>query len=364
MAELMEASRQWSSRPDDERFVSIPDALENAKEKHGSSRALVLSTSAVKAEAYDPHNLFVKAQDRMTSPTHYAFGQLCVYAGAPPQYMRSLPAPMAADCINWGLMNQDAEDVGVLVRDNGSAMLRAVTGPGYGRVWNDDVLSAILSRFGDGVSGDFTVPGIFGKPLDVVTKQDTTIYVGDHDMFVFLADEKNRIILPGEPDGLARGFFVKNSEVGAATLSVRSFLFRYACCNRIVWGAREEQSISIRHTSGAPRRFVDDVAPALQAYAQSSTGSIVKSLEAARAARIPVKGDESREDAVHAFLNARFSKAMSTAMAETHIVEEGRPIETLWDAAQAVTAYARGVPYQDERVKLETEGGEILRLAA
>jgi hypothetical protein len=37
--------------------------------------------------------------------------------------------------------------------------------------------------------------------------------------------------------------------------------------------------------------------------------------------------------------------------------------ETLWDAATAVTAYARGVGYQDERIELEREGGRILDLA-
>ena len=42
-----------------------------------------------------------------------------------------------------------------------------------------------------------------------------------------------------------------------------------------------------------------------------------------------------------------------------HLVEEGRPIETLWDAATAVTAYARGVNYQDERVALERAAGKI-----
>ena len=40
-----------------------------------------------------------------------------------------------------------------------------------------------------------------------------------------------------------------------------------------------------------------------------------------------------------------------------------RPIETLWDATVAVTAYARGIQHQDERVRFEREGGKILSLA-
>jgi hypothetical protein len=44
--------------------------------------------------------------------------------------------------------------------------------------------------------------------------------------------------------------------------------------------------------------------------------------------------------------------------------DEGRPIETLWDATTAVTAYARGIQWQDDRVAIEREGGRILALAA
>ena len=37
-------------------------------------------------------------------------------AGAPAGYLRTLPAPMAADCLNYGVqIARDVEDVGVLV---------------------------------------------------------------------------------------------------------------------------------------------------------------------------------------------------------------------------------------------------------
>jgi hypothetical protein len=60
-------------------------------------------------------------------------------------------------------------------------------------------------------------------------------------LFVFLADEENRIELPNRRAGrlgsFARGFFVWNSEVGKTTLGAGFFLFDYVCCNRIIWGA-------------------------------------------------------------------------------------------------------------------------------
>jgi hypothetical protein len=47
-----------------------------------------------------------------------------------------------------------------------------------------------------------------------------------------------------------------------------------------------------------------------------------------------------------------------------HQNEEHRPIETLWDATVAVTAYARPLAHQDRRVEFEREAGELLQLAA
>ena len=71
-------------------------------------------------------------------------------------------------------------------------------------------------------------------------QDNTTLFASDRDMFVFLADEDNRIENPNRRAGrfgsFARGFFVWNSEVGKTTLGAGFFLFDYVCCNRIVWG--------------------------------------------------------------------------------------------------------------------------------
>lgn len=43
--------------------------------------------------------------------------------------------------------------------------------------------------------------------------------------------------------------------------------------------------------------------------------------------------------------------------------DEHRPMESLWDVATGRTAYARAVPYQDQRVELERLGGKIIDMA-
>jgi hypothetical protein len=147
---------------------------------------------------------------------------------------------------------------------------------------------------------------------------------------------------------------VRNSDVGAASFDVDTFLFDYVCMNRIVWGVSNHERVSFRHSAGAPARFAETIAPALLRYSEESTSGIVQSIEAARAARI---GDP---EAVDKFLAARFTKSQVSAVKAAHMADEGRPIESLWDVATGVTAYARGIEYQDSRFELERAAGKVL----
>jgi hypothetical protein len=368
MSTLTQASHQWSSRPADQRFTSLPQMLSFMQDARRRSAAKVVSSRAITVAPVegDLEGIVVAGPNGApVAPTHWAFGQLAQRAGAPVGYLRDLPAPLVADCINYGLKHsRSVEEMGVLLaRGDGSSVpeLRAVTGPNYGRIWNMTIVDALIKRFGDGVTGSFKVPGEFGHDVPV-TKDNTTLYASDRDMFVFLADEKNRIEIPNRRDGqsgsMARGFFVWNSEVGKTTLGISTFLFDYVCMNRIVWGAKDYAEVRIRHTAGAPDRWIEEVVPAIEAYANSSTTPITKAIEAARAAKF---GNPAE---VEEFLVKRFSRTVVGAVKAAHLADEGRPIETLWDVSTGITAYARGIQYQDERVDFEREAGKILQLAA
>ncbi len=366
MTVLTQASRQWATRPADERFLSLHEMQDHFQGVRERSRALTVSPETLEVIPEDDHKglQVIGPAGVPYAPTHYSFGQLCALAGpsggtAPAGYLRGLPAELAADCLNYGLkFNRSDKDVSLLLYNNGANTLRAATGPRYGRIWNESILKGMVDVFGDGVTGYWKVPGEFGHDVEV-TRENTTLYAGDRDMFVFLADEHNRIEIPNRRDGksgtLARGFFVWNSEVGAATFGVSTFLFDYVCCNRMVWGVEEVKEIKLRHTLNAPERFASEIAPAMESLSHASTHSIVQAVEAAQKAKI--------ETDVTAFLANRFGKKMSGTLQMIHMEEEGRPIETLWDAATAVTAHARTLEWQDERVAMEREGGALVALA-
>lgn len=359
MSTLMQASHQWATRPAEERFTSLLEMRAKLEVERLISAAKVVSSKKLRAvPAPDNQGLLIEGPSgHAFAPTNWAFGQASNLIGAPARYLRELPAPLAADCINWGLqVEREALDVGVLLSQNGDSIIKAVTGPNYGRVWDADVVGALVERFGDGVSGQWKVPGEFGRSVPV-TRENTTLYSGDRDMFVFLCDEENRIELPNRRDGktgeLARGFFISNSQVGGGVLRVKTFLFDYVCSNRIVWGALELDEIRIRHTASAPDKFVDQVTPALLNYSRSSAANVTGALRDAQAAKLE-KASE--------FLAKRFGPRIGEKINAAHVADEGRPVETVWDAVTAVTAYAREIPWTAERVELEEKAGDLLEL--
>lgn len=368
MSTLMDCHKQWASRPAEERFTSLHEMLAVLEAQRVISRARTISSRGLRAipiegnTANDWGLVIEGPSGGQVAPTNWAFGQAASLAGAPAGYLRGLPAPLAADCLNWGLqVDREIEDVQVLMtagQDGSPAQLRAMTGPKYGRVWNADIVRALVDRFGDGRTGQWRVPGEFGRDV-AITKDNTTLFAGDRDAFIFLADEQNRIELPNRRDGrtgaLARGFFVQNSEVGAATLRVKTFLFDYVCSNRIVWGALELDEIKIRHTAGAPDKFLEQVQPALANYANSSAANVEGALRDAQAAKL---------DKVDQFLAGRFGPKVAQRIQAAHLADEGRPIETIWDAVTGATAYARDIPWTADRVELEEKAGELLDLVS
>lgn len=361
---LTQASRQWATRPDDERFLNLHDLFDKVDGQRRMSAGKVLSnrqiTVAPAANDEVKGIQIIGPQGGAAVPTHWSFGQLATLAGAPAGYLRSLPAPIAADALNYGLrFNRDVEDVGLLVtKDGDDLQMRAATGPRYGRIWNTDVVQALINNFGDGRTGKFRVPGEFGRQVEV-TKANTTIYGSDRNIFVFLADEENRIHIDnrrnGESGSLARGFFAWNSEVGSDTMGVCAFLFDYVCMNRIVWGVEEVKEIRLRHTAGAPDRWIEQVRPLLVEYANSSAGPVEAALRSAQ---------QKKLDDVEDFLAKRFTKSVVSQAMQAHIREEGRPIETMWDAVTGLTAYAKSINFQDDRVAIERGAGKLLDLAA
>ncbi|MFU0504865.1 DUF932 domain-containing protein [Pseudaminobacter sp. NGMCC 1.201702] len=368
-------SSEWFSRPDDERYLSLSELHHAVKSRADRARTRTVESSAIRVEATrgDAEHLalITSGEHQALTPTHWSYGQLCSLVGAPSSYMRQLPAPLAAINLQHGLLNHRAELVKTLEMNDGRVELRAVTGPEYGRIWDHELVSAVISIAGNG-TGDtiWKVPGVLDwstmthNPFIDITKDTTTLYASDRDVFLFLVDDTHPIEagrLPnGEPDLYFRGFYAWNSEVGSKTLGIASFYLRAVCCNRNLWGVENFEEITIRHSKFAAQRFAHEAAPALTNFANSSPAPFVAGIRAARQ-RIVARNDEDRDS----FLRRRgFSKAETGKIIETVLREEGRAPESIFDFVQGMTAHARTKAHQDTRLELEAKARKLLESAA
>ncbi|MFB0872663.1 MULTISPECIES: DUF932 domain-containing protein [unclassified Sphingobium] len=364
-------SSEWFSRPDDERFLSLSSLLAAVKARAERATARTVETRDVRVEASrddaERLALLMPGRDEPVMPTHWSFGQLCSLVGAPAGYLRQLPAPLAGINMQHGLLSHRAELMKTLETDDGRIELRAVTGPDYGRIWDHELVAAVMKIAGDG-TGDtrWKVPGLLDwstmthNPFVEVTKDTTTLYASDRDVFLFLVDDAHPIEagrLPnGDPDLFFRGFYASNSEVGSKTLGIASFYLRAVCMNRNIWGAEGFEEISIRHSKFAANRFAHEAAPALENFATSSPAPFMAGIKAARE-RLVARTDEDRQS----FLRKRgFSKGDTDRIITAVLDEEGHPPASIFDFVQGITAVARDKPYQDTRLELEGKAAKLL----
>jgi hypothetical protein len=355
----------------DERYLSLSDLYTSVRRRTDRSQTRTFESAALRVDARrddtEALTLRLPGPDTEVAPTHWSFGQLANLVGAPPAYLRQLPAPLAAINLQYGLTSHRAEQIKTLEFDDGRLELRAVTGPDYGRIFDHELLEAVQRIAGDGI-GDtrWKVPGVLDwatntyNPYVDISKETTTLYASDRDIFLFLVDDLNPIeagrLPDGSPDVYFRGFYCWNSEVGAKTLGIASFFLRAVCANRNLWGVEDFQEISIRHSKYAASRFAHEAAPALENFANSSPQPFVNGIKAARA-KVVARTDDDRQD----FLRKRgFSKGETTKIIETVLNEEGHKPENIFDFVQGITALARSKPHQDARLELEGRAKKLL----
>jgi hypothetical protein len=388
MTTLTIASTQWATRPDDERFLDIDSLIEAVKLRKQFNRQPLWSFDSHSKEpifslAYSEEENDVPlyatlkgATDRFVF-THHSLGQLATRAGAPAGYIRSLPAPLAAANLSYGLNhNPNARESAKLylvpafgrneqgqmevVRDRSDRPLGevlAVTGPDYGRVFDMDVALA-TKRMIDNSGGAWKVPAASYSATD--PRRATTLYASKKDVFIFLVDEERTIDVHGRQ--IKRFIVIFNSEVGDRMLGIMSGSYDYVCDNRMIWGAKDVNSIKVRHSSGAPERFINEVRPMLEAYAHSSSLPLEAQIKAS--AQTPLRLESGKvastvSEQVKWFQEQGFSGVVAKSAVQLANEEEG-DCGSIFDAVQGLTAHARGIPFQDKRTDLETQAGALM----
>jgi hypothetical protein len=351
---LMEASHEWATRPQDQRFETLDAMRASVHNRRMKSRSVDVDCGKTHVKSEDGR-LTINGTLTPCEPSHWSFGQLSSLVKAPGGYLRTLPQPLIVDCLNHGLAKSGRESVKFMTveRETGN-QLQAVTSTTYGRIWDADVVDSV-SRIVERTGGKFYNP----KARTPQGDKPSGLYASDRDCFAFLIDGGSLLDI-GPRAQLNRGFIVWNSEVGARTFGLMTFLFNVCCGNHIIWGAQDVNKLVIRHMQNGPARFDGDAAPALKAYVESSAAPLEASI---RKAQAMVIGDKPETVTEWLNRNGKFTRSEISSAIDFAKSEEGEA-KTLWQLVQGFTAYARGFDYIDARVDLEARAGKLLNLVA
>lgn len=401
--QMFKACNQWASRPVDERFWDLESAQAACHAYFQKRRESTNSFADLRVVADEGELRLVGPRSGIGARfTHHAFGQIVRKIRGPLDWLRSVPATLAAQNVNHGLkhrLNGDDETRNAKIlfhADNGDHVVRAFTGEAYSRIWNWEVFERLVPLqdqgwrvpparppFGDDLG---SMPTRIATPEDIIdwgsggsmlsvkvgdVIAPAGIYASDHDCFVFMV-HPDRHINDGTDAGMHRGFFVWNSEVGPGpgtdrvSFGIQAFMLRHVCGNHIVWGAKSLAEVRVIHAGqegAALKKAAEKIRVQLLKYADTAASEDEAKVVQAKALTL---GDNKEEVLDVLFGKQKIAqKAQLEAaydLAERNADIDGDP-RTAWGFAQGLTRLSQQTPYMDERVRLDRAASKVVEFA-
>src|SRR5438067_5746412 len=350
------AHREWASRPPDERFTSVHARYEAARARRQRIDERTINTGDVRTEADDDELVLRETSGRTAALTHWSFGQLATIASAPPNYLRTLPAEIASSAINYGLQRIRREQHQLFVEDTAPWTVHAMTSPRYARVHHDELATRVLDLTATHPAWHLPLgykDGEFGAE-----RVPSGAYLGDRDMFLFLVDGNRDLDDPTDrtQSGLFRGFILRNSDVGAAALTLDMFLFRLVCGNHIIWGFQHVAGFRRRHIGASIQEAwtssLNDVRIALDADTADDRTRILLVMSQ----ELGPTRDAVLDTAVQRLDVSQQQAGEAYTLAEQY---ETNP-RSVWGYVQGLTRLSQRTPWQDGRFALDRAAGRLL----
>lgn len=181
-----------------------------------------------------------------------AFTQLCTRVGAPPGYIRNLPAKLQVANMNWGITREQQP---ALLRLGGGEV-RAIVSDRYAALDDDLVLEVVADVLDKA--------GLIDDALVRATAVGTSTIL--------------RVTIPSEgvavkrDDVIEYGLDIGNSEVGLRSVQVTPITYRLVCTNGMrAW--RSEAALRMRHI-GDPKRLREQLREAVPVALAEARGDI------------------------------------------------------------------------------------------
>jgi hypothetical protein len=264
-----------------------------------------------------------------------AFSNLTSRLGAPPDFIRKLPAPLQLANMNWLLTSQ---------ADSMPAMLR---------LRGDEVSAVVSDRY-----APLDAPELLDAVREALVKHGALEEVRVKSIATGLVDVV-RLVFPSATaavkvgDVSALGVDISTSSFARSSLHVRGLVWRLKCTNGLRV-AESRGSFSFRHI-GDSQRLRDGIAEAIPSALMEARGTMAKWKNAVTVMVEDVAGMIERlRD-----LTIPEKKAVESELKKDLGVPELPAHVPLYDLVNAVTATAHhAVPAR--RIEIEGVGGELL----
>lgn len=376
MTNRYDAANQFANRPADESFGTLPAFLAHLNAEKQISRE---STRAIKDLRADPHT---SGAVNLTSPkgtarlTHWSFGQLARIVNAPAGYLRSLPADITSAAINYGISKAARQDLKVLARttthDDGSQgepVIRAITSTSYSRVWSADLFGTVADQL---APLGFDLPPVW-PGLDKHGTGKAGAYAGDRDAFLILTRPEASIVhdptarrsmldANGSNDGgkLFPAIMVRNSDVGAAAVTIEQLMIAYICGNHILWGVETASNWKRRHVGqNAERESVREILRLARQLADRDPAADERIIRALADREIA----ETREGVIEELRAIGYSETDAIKAYEATETQQSRTTaspRSYWGIVQGTTWISQTDGWQDDRLSLDQLAGKVL----
>ena len=355
MSNLYQAHREWRTRPRDERFNTLAEMFNVATYRTQLSVVSSVELPNLAVEATDT-GIVLRGDNFAASPTHWSFGQLGKLLGLPVEWLRNAPPTLVADSVRWGLMNAERKKMQLLwyIPENAgeAGLIRAVTTPTYKHLWDKDVIMLIRDITQDEEAWH-------RPPAATDGSYPSGYYMGDQSMFLFLVNEEQRIS-DGSPEGLARGFFVWNTEVQGGNLQsfgMRGFLYQKVCGNHIVWGSKDIFDLRMIHTgTEIYGRVRSAVTTELARYQDNSAREDEQRI---LAAQHKVVGRVGNVGSSEQWLTQR-GLTLTLAKDVVHMVRSHDQPLSVWAVVVALTTLSQQQVFADDRNKMDLLATKLL----
>ena len=177
-------------------------------------------------------------------------------------------------------------------------------------------------------------------------------------MFLFLVDGNRNLDDPTDRThaGLFRGFILRNSDVGAAALTLDVFLFRQCCLNDIIWGFQHVAGFRRRHVGASIQEAWTTSLDGVRAALDADTADDRTLLLRAITQELGPTRDAVLETVVRRLDLSQKQAAEAYTMAEQF---ETNP-RSVWGYVQGLTRLSQRTPWQDSRYVLDRAASRLL----